>query len=118
MQDKCKCQSRAVELHKSTSEKDPIEYIALCRAQGSPVVIQPTTGDPLCPQGPYARHDTHVLLRNGQCPIPHRLFFFILFFALSLSLISPRAFSHGASFRLVLSPRGDPVSDALDASGS
>lgn len=121
-----RCASRLV-----SSEMDPIDWhTALRHAIPGPHShsAYSSYGDPLCPQGPYARHDTHVLLRNGQCPILRRLFPFLNSFfplspslpplSLSLSYLSPRAFSHEASFRLVLPPRGDPVSDALDASGS
>lgn len=115
--DKCKCHSRAMEL--STAQVD------WSRARGARstgiqlyVVIRPRShsvydGDPLCPQGPYARQDTHACFEAASAP-----YHVVHSFSLPLPLISPRAFSHEGSFRLVLSPRGEPASDALNASGS
>jgi len=78
-------------LHKSTGlERDrPNRLVAVTRPHSHSAY----DGNPLCPQGPYARQDTHVLFRNGQCPTMSSVFF-----PLPLSLISLRAFSHGVSF--------------------
>lgn len=80
-----------------------------------PVVIQPTT------RTRYARRVlTHDKIHTScfeAASAPYHVCFFYSFSPLPLSLISPRAFSHGVSFRLVPSPRGDSVSDALDAFG-